>query len=492
MRTIIVVDNPADWTVSVPDAEMAEARAYLTDTYYTERRRARVYNLCRSYRYQSSGYYVSLLAEARGHKPLPTITTIQDLKSIGLIRSATEELDELLQKTLAPEPADELVRFIAFGRSLDGRYEALSSRLFRLFPAPFLEVTFGRQVRTGVWSIISVNAVSPHAIPGSLKSRLQELEADVFAQPALSPARRKAARFDLAILRDPNEEEPPSNARALRQFVKAGEELGLAMEFIEKDDYALLPQFDALFIRVTTNVNHYTYRFARKAASQELVVIDDPVSIFRCCNKVYVDELLRRHGVPMPDTVVVHKGSLHRVVPDLGLPCVLKLPDSSFSQGVVRVDDEAGLEEAAGRMLDRSDLVIAQRFVPTSFDWRVGILGGKPLYVCKYFMAREHWQIIKRNKVGVKAGEGETETLRVEDAPPAVVETALRAARLIGDGLYGVDLKEIDGRPVVMEINDNPSLDAGVEDAVLGSELYRSIMETFLRRLEKLRGLERA
>jgi glutathione synthase/RimK-type ligase-like ATP-grasp enzyme len=60
----------------------------------------------------------------------------------------------------------------------------------------------------------------------------------------------------------------------------------------------------------------------------------------------------------------------------------------------------------------------------------------------------------------------------------------LHAASLIGDGLYGVDLKQTPKGPVVIEVNDNPSIDSGVEDQVLKDQLYREIMGEFLRRLE--------
>ena len=55
---------------------------------------------------------------------------------------------------------------------------------------------------------------------------------------------------------------------------------------------------------------------------------------------------------------------------------------------------------------------------------------------------------------------------------PNVVELGLRAANAIGDGFYGVDIKELDGGCVVIEVNDNPSVERGVEDAVLGDLLY--------------------
>jgi len=73
----------------------------------------------------------------------------------------------------------------------------------------------------------------------------------------------------------------------------------------------------------------------------------------------------------------------------------------------------------------------------------------------------------------------------VHQAPKDVVRLALQATRLIGDGLYGVDIKQTPQGPVVIEINDNPSIESGVEDKHLGYELYRLIMADFGRRLDE-------
>jgi glutathione synthase/RimK-type ligase-like ATP-grasp enzyme len=167
-----------------------------------------------------------------------------------------------------------------------------------------------------------------------------------------------------------------------------------------------------------------------------------------------------------------------------GFPFVVKIPDSAFSKGVFRIYDKTGLATFVERAFRDSDLVVAQEYMETRFDWRVGILEGKPLYVCKYFMARGHWQIIKHDQ-DRRYVQGAFANIPVEQAPPAVVETAVRAASLIGDGLYGVDLKETPQGVFVIEVNDNPSIEAGVEDAVLKDELYRTIMESFIRRLDK-------
>jgi glutathione synthase/RimK-type ligase-like ATP-grasp enzyme len=69
-----------------------------------------------------------------------------------------------------------------------------------------------------------------------------------------------------------------------------------------------------------------------------------------------------------------------------------------------------------------------------------------------------------------------------------VVRTALKAANLIGNGFYGVDLKQTDKGVVVIEVNDNPSIDDGVEDAVLGDRLYQTMLEDFVWRLDRKRA----
>ena len=103
-------------------------------------------------------------------------------------------------------------------------------------------------------------------------------------------------------------------------------------------------------------------------------------------------------------------------------------------------------------MFQKSELLIAQEFLPTTFDWRVGIIDGKPLYVCKYFMATEHWQIVNWNSEK-QDQEGKVESVAVDQAPSGLIRTALKATALIGKSLYGVDMKEVDGKFYVIEIN---------------------------------------
>src|SRR5690606_36148795 len=125
-----------------------------------------------------------------------------------------------------------------------------------------------------------------------------------------------------------------------------------------------------------------------------------------------------------------------------------------FSEGVFRADTREALASGLQRLLARSDLVVVQSFLPTEYDWRVGVLDREPLYVCRYYMARGHWQIYQHGNTK-RAKEGESETLPVEQAPREVVELALKAANAIGDGFYGVDVKTVNGHCVLIEVNDN-------------------------------------
>jgi glutathione synthase/RimK-type ligase-like ATP-grasp enzyme len=60
----------------------------------------------------------------------------------------------------------------------------------------------------------------------------------------------------------------------------------------------------------------------------------------------------------------------------------------------------------------------------------------------------------------------------------------LKATSLIGTGLYGVDMKEVDGKFYVIEINDNPNIDSGTEDKILKDKLYDLIMEVFITKVK--------
>jgi glutathione synthase/RimK-type ligase-like ATP-grasp enzyme len=481
MQILIVVNNTAEWPFEIQGVEVVDARSYLTKPEYGETRGAKVLNLCRSYRYQTLGYYVTLLATARGHKPLPNIMSLQDLKSQTVVRFVSDDLDELIQKSLAPIESEKFTLSIYFGRNLARRYDRLSLHLFNLFQAPLLRAQF---VNNGKWQLRSIDPVPVDEIPDQHKQFVFNVAQEHFAGKRTSVPKRERAKYDMALLVNPEEQLRPSNEKALQRFTKAAESRGFDVERIGRDDYARLAEFDALFIRETTAVSHHTYRFARRAAIEGLVVMDDPESILKCSNKVYLAELLARQKIPMPKSLVVHKDNIEQVGEELGFPCILKQPDAAFSQGVVKIENDDDLANCAELFLTKSELLIAQEFLPTTFDWRIGVIDRQPLYACRYHMVDKHWQITKKDDGGERH-YGRVETLAVQQVPRHVIKTALRAANSIGDGLYGVDVKQVGRQSFIIEVNDNPNIDHGYEDGFLKDELYERIMDVFLERIEQ-------
>ncbi len=481
MRHIIVVDDPAEWPIKIRGVELCSAKSYLTEDTYRKARNIKIYNLCKSYRYQSFGYYVSLLAAARHHKPVPTVSTIQDLKSQSLVRFVSEDLEELIQKSLEGLKSKEFTLSIYFGHNTAKRYDKLSTHLFKLFQCPLLRAEFEFTTK---WQLQSIRPLSALEISESHYPFVISFAKRFFQDRNISTKKEVVYNFDLAILVNPEEKLPPSNENALKKFIKAANQEGMSAELITRDDFGRLAQFDALFIRETTAVNHHTYRFARRAKAEGLVVIDEPDSILKCSNKIYLAELLQNHHIRVPKTLIVHRDNIKKVGTTIGFPCILKEPDSAFSLGVKKAKTSSELLDQLENMWQKSDLVIAQEFLPTDFDWRIGIIDKTPIFACKYHMAKDHWQITKNQAKGGPL-DGKVESVELSHVPEDVINTALKAANLIGGSLYGVDIKHENNKCYVIEINDNPNVDCGYEDKELGMKLYSTIMQVFRDRIEK-------
>lgn len=480
MKKIIIVNNTKDWDFNIPEIEVIDAKTYLTKPEYLELKNARIFNLCRNYKYQSTGYYVSLLAEARQQKMIPNINTLGDFQTQTIIKSLSDDVDALIQKSLFKLKTERFTLSIYFGKNMAKQYHHLAKALFNLVNTPLLRAEFRFNKK---WHLKSLMPISVKDISVEHKPFVEEYAKLYFAKKRYNTSKIAKTTYDLAILHNPKESDAPSNQAALQKFIDAGEKLGFYVELITKEDLGRIPEFDALFIRETTAVNHYTYKFSCLAKSEGLVVVDDPVSMMRCTNKVFLAELLHRNKILTPKTLIIHRDNANEVVTKLGLPCVLKKPDSSFSQGVVKAKTSEELKTHLTELLQKSDLIIGQEFLFTDFDWRITLIQGQILFACKYHMAKDHWQIYDWSSEK-EENFGSVECFPLNEVPDIVKSTALKAANLIGSGLYGVDIKEKNGQAYIIEVNDNPSIDAGFEDALLGDELYDRIMQYFKLQLE--------
>ncbi|MBH0050666.1 RimK family protein [Pseudoalteromonas sp. SWYJZ19] len=457
-KTLIVVDNN-EQTLAQSFENVITFNTYLRDYPKQNEPKTRIINLCDSSQYLSKGYYCSLLAEARKHQVLPSVKTINALRSGQAPMLNVGQIDGTLY----------------FGNALNDLQSKAAKSVFKQYPAPILFVDEQGLLQQGSLSSLNEQQYSDF---------VAKLDNFTKTQWRIGSVQRRF-RWDMAILVDHNEKVPPSDKDAIARFIKAAAKHGINAQALSFDEIDNIAQFDALFIRQTTAIDHPTYRLASKAQSLGLVVIDDSESILRCCNKVYLHDAFNYQKVPSLKTVVVADQSsetLAQLEDAFTYPLVLKMPEGSFSKGVFKVSNRDELAAKLTELFEFSALVLAQEYMYTEYDWRVGVLNGRAIYACRYLMARNHWQIY--NHDAKRFFSGGFETLPTFELPKAVLDAALKACKTVGRGLYGVDVKEHQGKAYVLEVNDNPSIDHKVEDGYLGDELYMIIMDEFKQRLE--------
>ncbi len=490
MKTIIVVDKLSDIPLKAGETdltlEVMTAKEFLTGPIFKSSQSVRVINCCRSLKYLSMGYYCSLLAESRKYKVIPTAKSVMDMAQQRYL-SQLSDLDESLDKCLkrfGVLPSDQFSVLICFGQSENPFFKEFSQEVFDTFRYPVLKVDIRKN------SHFHVHHISPVKIHRLLTHEKMFLTQSLFQyikKPWRSLSEDLLPKFSLAILINPNDPHPPSNSRALKKFETIAEKMNIEVEFITKKDYHRLTEFDALFIRETTLLTDHTYRFALKAEYEGMPVLDESSSILRCTNKIYIHELLSKHKIPTIPTTIVAQSNLDTICASSIFPVVVKIPDSNFSKGVHKADTAEALKTLCTTLFDHSDLLLVQPFVPTEFDWRVGVLAGKAIFVCRYFMAKNHWQIYKVSPKG-KVDSGNADCFPVDQCDPTLISLAENTAKCIGNGLFGIDIKQTHQGYMVVEINDNPNIDHGVEDVVLKDDLYRMILADFQRRIEKKWG----
>jgi glutathione synthase/RimK-type ligase-like ATP-grasp enzyme len=273
-----------------------------------------------------------------------------------------------------------------------------------------------------------------------------------------------------------------SEFEALMRYRAAAEELGHHADYLFRRELRKIPSYDAVLIRALTDPLNSSFVAARIAELNGKPVIDDSRSILVCCDKVHMYRRLMAAEVPVPRTAFCGPDEIRpargaELLARFGPRLVLKAPNSSFSQHVEKVETPEEFEKVGARFLHRADRVVVQEFVESEFDWRVGVLAGEPVFACRYVIPEETFKIMAIVDGRMRACR--VEAVPVTAAPPHIVATAVAAANAIGGGLYGVDLKDVEGRAVVIEVNDNPTINADEEDR-FAPDVYARIVRHLL------------
>ena len=196
------------------------------------------------------------------------------------------------------------------------------------------------------------------------------------------------------------------------------------------------------------------------------------------------------------DTVLVnsqHHQAADRIAPELeiaalsedGIVEALEKPDAHFCLGVQWHPEHPSVSlTQLTRLLDeglgRSALLLVQSRIPAEFDWRIGFLDGSPLFACRRYRP-EPGNRIRRRKHPLDMSR--IEALPLTEVPERVLQTARRAVHQLGNGLFGVDLRQQGQGCVLLEIIDNPWIRGDIEDRE-AKDLYERLARAFRQRLE--------
>lgn len=272
-----------------------------------------------------------------------------------------------------------------------------------------------------------------------------------------------------------------SERNALSKFRSTAESNGHTFDFIFKEDISQIHKYDSLFIRATTDPSNSAYIVSRLAEQSGLKVIDDPHSIRTCSNKAVLHDLFLKNKIPSPASVLFtgdySKENLDSIFKDLGFPVIIKTPYSRFSSHVEKAENEREFIEISKHLMRRSKVLVLQAYVRSDFDWRVGILHNKILYLCKYCIPKGGWKV--KSRINGRSVWGDTIAVSRESISLELKRICIALSKCVGDGLYGLDVKETNGGYKVIEINDNPSIYSGYEDAE-DNDIYEKIITALI------------
>jgi len=210
--------------------------------------------------------------------------------------------------------------------------------------------------------------------------------------------------------------------------------------------------------RIGASVTAAGLSVARQLEAMGVPLVNGASAIARSRDKLAALQQLAAAGVAIPRTVLARGGGeVSALVAQVGgLPAILKLIQGTQGVGVMIAHSEAEVTSILGTLWDLGQEILLQEFVAESRgrDIRALVVGDRVVGA----MRRE-----------AKLGEFRSNLHRggfgsALDLPPAYAEAAVRAARVLGLDVAGVDLLESSDGPKVMELNSSPGFE-GLERA---------------------------
>ncbi|MDH5394909.1 MAG: 30S ribosomal protein S6--L-glutamate ligase [Gammaproteobacteria bacterium] len=231
----------------------------------------------------------------------------------------------------------------------------------------------------------------------------------------------------------------------------------------------VLPNFDAIIPRIGASVTFYGTAVLRQFEVMGSFPLNESVAISRSRDKLRSLQLLARKGVGLPNTGFANSPD---DIQDLikmvgGAPLVVKLLEGTQGIGVVLAETKKAAESVIEAFMGLKANILVQEYIKeaSGADIRCLVIGDK---------------VVAAMKRQAQPGEFRSNLHRGGSATlikitPTERATAVKAAKVMGLNVAGVDLLRSERGPLVMEVNSSPGL-GGIE-AATGKDIAGMIVE---------------
>ncbi|KGK99776.1 ribosomal protein S6 modification protein [Methanococcoides methylutens] len=230
-----------------------------------------------------------------------------------------------------------------------------------------------------------------------------------------------------------------------------------------------LDGFDAVIPRIGASVTFYGTAVLRQFEMMGVYPLNESVAITRSRDKLRSLQLLSRKGIGLPVTGYASKPDDIKDMIKMvgGAPLVVKLLEGTQGIGVVLAETQKAAESVIEGFMGVKANILVQEYIKeaSGADIRCFVIGGKVVAAIKrQALAGEFRSNIHRG--------GTAEIIRIT---PEERSTAVRAAKIMGLNVAGVDLLRSNHGPLVMEVNSSPGLE-GIETAT-GKDIAGMIID---------------
>jgi ribosomal protein S6--L-glutamate ligase len=230
-----------------------------------------------------------------------------------------------------------------------------------------------------------------------------------------------------------------------------------------------LEGFDAVIPRIGASVTFYGASVLRQFEMMGVYPLNESVALTRSRDKLRSLQLLSRKGIGLPLTGFANKPDDIKDVIKMvgGAPLVVKLLEGTQGIGVVLAETQKAAESVIEGFMGVKANILVQEYIKEAggADIRCLVVGGKVVAAMKRQAAAGEF------RSNLHRG-GSATLIRIT---PEERSTAMRAAKIMGLNLAGVDLLRSNHGPVVMEVNSSPGLE-GIE-AATGKDIAAMVIE---------------